>query len=214
MRGAVQLAAAILAALGAGCATSVDVAFDEREDFSRYRTWNWLPRAARAVDTPLGPTPALDARLARLVERALRARGFERRDGPADLFVSYSLRVQREFVTVRETPALQQLSSLHNSPSYWIQAPRSELHIYERGHLTIVVAGRRQRRVIWRGELEGRFRGDFSPHLEEAVWSLLGRFPPPTKPPAPAPAAPVPFPGTRGNERDDGTPSRPASAVS
>jgi hypothetical protein len=175
------------------------VEFDEREDFSRYRTWDWLPRAARVVDAPLSHTPALDARLARLVERALRARGFERTHGPADFFVSYYLRVQREFVTVRETPAMQQLSSLHSSPSYWIQATRSELHTYERGHLAIVVAGRRQQRVIWRGEIEGRFREDFSPHLEEVVWSLLERFPPQTKPAAPAPAPPSPsreLPGT------------------
>lgn len=214
MGGAVRLAAAILAALGVACATTVDVAFDERADFSRYRSWDWLPGAAGAVDAPLGRAPALDARLARLVEEALRARGFERGDGGADLLVGYHLRVQREFVTVREIPAMQQLSSFHNSPSYWIQAPRSELHTYERGHLTIVVAGRRERRVIWRGQLEGRFRGDFSPHLEEAVRSLLERFPPPAKPPARAPAAPDGSPGTPGNEPGERTPSRLASAVS
>jgi hypothetical protein len=217
MRGAVHLAAAIFAWLGVACATTVDVAFDEEEDFSRYRTWDWLPRAARAVDAPLGHTPALDARLARLIERALRARGFERSDGPADLFVSYYLRVQREFVTVRETPAMQLLSSFHSSPSYWIQATQSELHSYERGHLTIVVAGRRQQRVIWRGEFEGRFREAFAPHLEEVVWSLLERFPPQTKPAAPAAAPPSPsreLPGTPGNEREERTPSRSASAVS
>jgi hypothetical protein len=217
MRGAVQLAAVIFGSLGVACATTVDVAFDERADFSRYRTWDWLPRAARTVEAPLSETRALDARLARLVERALRARGFERTDGRADFFVSYYLRVQREFVTVRETPAMQQLSSLHSSPSYWIQATRSERHTYERGHLAIVVAGRRQQRVIWRGEIEGRFREDFSPHLEEAVWSLLERFPPQTKPAAPAPAPPSPsreLPGTPGNEREQRTPSRSASAVS
>jgi hypothetical protein len=217
MRGAVHLAAAIFAALGVACATTVDVAFDEREDFSRHRTWDWLPRAARAVDAPLGHAPALDARLARLVERALRARGFERSDERADLLVSYYLRVQREFVSVSETPAMQHLSSFHSSPSYWIQAPQSKLETYERGHLVIVVAGRRQQRVIWRGEIKGRFRGDFSPHLEEVVWSLLERFPPQTKPAAPAPVPPSPsreLPGTPGNEREEKTPSRLASAVS
>lgn len=206
MRGAVQLAAASFAALGVACATTVDVAFDEGEDFSRYRTWDWLPRAARTVNAPLGQGPALDARVARLVERALRARGFERTDGRADLFVSYYLQVQRELVTVRETPAMQYLSSFHSSPSYWIQATQSRLHTYERGRLVIVVSGRRQQRVIWRGEIEGRFQGDFSPHLREVVWSLLERFPPPRKAATPAPAPPSSsrqLPGAPGNEREE-----------
>ena len=38
MRGAVQLAATAVAALCAGCATFVDVSYDEAEDFSQYRT--------------------------------------------------------------------------------------------------------------------------------------------------------------------------------
>jgi hypothetical protein len=214
MRGAVQLAAVIFGSLGVACATTVDVAFDERADFSRYRSWDWLPRAARTVDAPVGEMRALDARLARLVERALRARGFERTDGRADFFVSYYFRVQREFVIVNETPAMQQLSSFHDSPSYWIQATKSELHTYERGYLAIVVSGSRQQRLIWRGEFEGRFREDFSPHLEEAVWSLLERFPPPP-PAAPAPAPPPPSrePETPENEHPEKRPSRSASAV-
>ena len=31
-----------LALLGVGCTTIVDVTFDERRDFSHYRTWDWL----------------------------------------------------------------------------------------------------------------------------------------------------------------------------
>jgi hypothetical protein len=216
MRGTVHLAAVIFGSLGVACATTVDVAFDERADFSRYRTWDWLPRAARTVEAPLSEKLALDARLARLVERALRARGFERTDGRADFFVSTYLRVQRESVIVNETPAMQQLSSFHDSPSYWIQATQSELRSYENGYLVIVVSGGRQQRLIWRGEFAGRFREDFSPHLEEAVWSLLERFPPPPEPAAPAPAPPSPSrePGTPENEREERTPSRSASAVS
>jgi hypothetical protein len=111
---------------------------------------------------------------------------------------------------------MQRLDSFHDSPSYWIQATKSELRTYERGFLAIVVSGGGPRRLVWRGEFEGRFRDDFSPHLEEAVRTLLERFPPPTEPAAPDPTPPPPSrkPKTPANERPEKTPSRSASAVS
>ena len=65
MGSAVHLAAVIFGSLGVACATTVDVAFDERADFSRYRTWDWLPRAARTIEAPPSETLALDVQLAR-----------------------------------------------------------------------------------------------------------------------------------------------------
>jgi hypothetical protein len=188
MRAAVHFAGFICAAFGVACAPPVAVEFDERVDIARYRAWDWLPRAAGSVDAPENDAPALDERLARLVERALQARGFERKRGRAEFFVSYYLRVEREVVSFSETPAIQELSSHHSSPSYQIQATRRELRTYEKGHLAIVVAGVRQRRVIWRGDFEERFRDDFAPHLEEAVQNILDRFPradPGAAPPTP-----------------------------
>ncbi len=187
MKRAAHLVAVLLAGLGVACATTVHVAFDEREDFSTYRTWNWQSDRARTVDAPLGDAPALDAALARLIEGALRDRGFTRSRDRADFFVATHLTVEREFVTVSETGAMQVLSSLHYSPSYWVQATKRALRRYESAQLAIVVTdGHRQRRV-WRGEFQGRFPGDFAPHLGDAVSRLLERFPPATKPAAPPP---------------------------
>jgi hypothetical protein len=191
MRGAARLASYIFVWLCVACATPVKVEFDERVDISRYRTWAWLPRAARTVDAPFSDAAALDARLARLVERALQEHGFERMRGRADFVVSCHLRVEREIESVSETPAIQELSSHHSSPSYQIQATRRELRTYETGHLTIVVGGVRQKRVIWRGDFEERFREDFAPHLEEAVLSIFDRFPRAANPGAP-PQTPPP----------------------
>jgi hypothetical protein len=129
--------------------------------------------------------------LARLVERELIARGFERSEGAADFLVASYLRVQRELMTVSVTPATQFVSSLHSSPSYEIQTTRREVHAYERVYLAIVVAEAREQRLIWRGELESRFRGSFAPHLGDAVSNLLDRFPKAVHTPsAPQPVAP------------------------
>ncbi len=189
---AAHLGAVLLAGLGVACVTSVRVAFDEEEDFSSYRTWNWRPDRARTVDAPLGDAPALDAALARFVESALRDQGFTHSPDAADFFVAIHLRVERELVTVNETGAMQVLSSLHDSPSYWIQATKSELRRYESAQLAIVVTDRHRQRRVWRGEFQGRFPGDFAPHLGDAVSRLLERFPPATKPTS---SPPRPRPG-------------------
>lgn len=178
MKGSFQLVALALAWFGLGCATSVDVVFDEREDFSPHRTWSWFPGAATSVDAPFGDPYALEARLARLVERTLDARGFERSGDDADLFVAAYLGIQRQLVHVNETGAVEALHSLHSSPSYEIQSTKRQVELYEKGYLVIAVSDARRGRPIWRGAFSGRFRGDFWPHLDEAVSSLLERFPP------------------------------------
>lgn len=175
MRGIAHLVVPILCV---ACASSVDVTFDESQDFTAYRSWSWLPGSRGTVDAPLNDALTLDRRMARLVETELRARGFERAETGADFFVSYHLRVRKQFVTETTTPAEEQLASLHNSPNIKIQATEREEHVYEKGALVLAVADTRDRRVVWSAVLRGRFRDDIVPHLEEAVRDLLERFPP------------------------------------
>ncbi len=190
MRGSIHLAAVLIGGLGLACTTTVHVAFDDREDFSRHRTWDWLPHEAITVHALPPDQHELDTLLTRLVEGELIARGFERSEGAADFLVASYLRVQRELMTVSVTPATQFLYSLHSSPSYAIQATTQEVHAYERAYLAIVVAEGREQRLIWRGEFEGRFRGSFAPHLGDAVSNLLDRIPKPVQTPvAPQPVA-------------------------
>ena len=187
---AVRFAAVVFAGLGVACSTAVHVDFDEREDFSRYRTWSWRPSGAQTVEAPLSNAPALDAVLARLVEGALHARGFQHSRDTGDFFVAYHLTVERDLVTVNETGAMQHLSSLHDSPSYSVQVTKSELRNYESARLVIIVTQRDRQRPIWRGAFWGRFRDEFAPHLSRAVSRLLEHFPRATKPAAPAPSSP------------------------
>lgn len=191
VRSAGRLGALLWASLGIACASPVKVELDERVDLSRYRAWDWLPGTATTVDAPQADARSLEARLLRSVERSLQGHGFERKRGRADFFVSCHLRVVRSVVSVSETPAVQQLSSHHDSPSYEIQATRTEEQLYETVHLAIVVAGARQRRVVWRGDFQERVRNEFSPHLEEAVQSVFEHFPHAAGPAAsPPPAEP------------------------
>jgi len=179
MKGAVHFAAVMLASFGVACTSTVDVSIDQQTNLAGYRTWNFLSLGSGNVRAPSSDPRELDARLTGLVERYLLERGFARVTGRPDFFVSYFLEVRRQAVIVTETPATEFLSSLDHSPSYEIQATESRVEIYEIGHLAILVSDPDEQRVVWRGGFEGRFRGEISPHLEDAVSSLLEHLPAP-----------------------------------
>jgi hypothetical protein len=178
MRVGIHLVALALAWLCAACTTTVDVVVDEREDFSRYRSWDWLPRPAPSVDEPQSLPPALDARLAWLVERSLRARGLERTGDGADFFVTYHLEGRRRAMIVDQPFAPYLLDSHHSSPSYWIEGSDRVTRIYEDLRLGIGVTDGRGR-VTWQAWLEQSVEAGSGLPLEAAVAKLVERFPEP-----------------------------------
>jgi len=179
MRGAVRplaVLAILVGVIAAGCATSVDVAFDEHRDFSRYRTWNWVPGGSR-LEAPEG-AERVGLQAAEIVRRALRGRGLVRTRDEPDLLVAYDLVVTRKLVKVHETGAENLLASHHSSPSFYVQATEERVEPYHDITLRIVVAlPQSGRPVVWQGELRTRCQGDFRPHLGDAVSQLLSRFP-------------------------------------
>ena len=177
MQGAVHFGAVLLASFGVACASTRDVHIDQRKDLAGYRTWNFLAHESGSVYAPDADARALDATLTRLIERCLLERGFERVKGRPDFYVRYVLEVRRQLVSTEETPAVESLSSLHESPSYEFQATASRVEIYETGHLAILVSEPGEQTVIWRGGFEGRLRGELQPQLKDVVASVLGHFP-------------------------------------
>jgi hypothetical protein len=178
-----RLAALALAALCAACATRVGVEVDPRADPSRWRRWAWLPRAW----SPLRGAGEDGAQIERLVsariERELAARGYLPAEGGApDIFVTWHAELARELVAVTETPAVTQLSSLHQSPSYIVSAPVETWRLYESAVLAIDVADGAQRQLVWRGTLEKRVRGRFARHAQAAVARILAELPPAREP--------------------------------
>jgi hypothetical protein len=180
MRGTAIAIVALLSVslLGVACATSLEISVDESQDFSRYRTWDWLPGAARTIDAPTPHSGGLDRDLARLVERELERRGFERVRREADLRVGAGLKVRSEVVKVFETGAVEQVSSHHESPSYEVQATVERRETHQRSRLAVVAIDARRGKVVWRGTLEERLRGPVSPELKRMVAELLDHFPP------------------------------------
>ncbi len=161
-----------------GCTSPVDIYFDGAEDFGNYRTWDWLPSAARTIDAPTPYAVGLDRELAELVERELARRGFRRvRDG-ADLRLGALLNMRREEANVMETRAIEQISSLHSSPNFEVQATVTRVETYERYRLVVFAVEPRSGRIVWKGALEERFPSDgSSPGVRQTVTGLLAHFP-------------------------------------
>lgn len=176
MRGVVHVAAAAVAILGAGCATRVDVHFDASQDFSQYRTWDWLPHG-REVHALPGEEEQLDALTAELLGRELHDRGLVRASHAPDLLVAYQLRVVRRVVVTNETGATDLLASHHSSPSYLVQSTRTRLEIRDYGDLYVVMTNGQRDAVVWRGRAWDGVAGQFDRHLAGVVAQLLGHFP-------------------------------------
>lgn len=184
MRGAVHCVAIHLCTilslgLGTACSTTVNVVVDEREDFSRYRRWDFYSRASPKVDAPYADPRALDARVARLIEQELQERGFERSASP-DFLVSYHLALRRRVVVFEEPAAPYLLSSHTSSASYWIEgASRKVSQVHEDLRLAIGLSDGSGRRRTWRGVLLRTVVDASVLPLDDAVATLLDRLPSP-----------------------------------
>lgn len=171
--------------LGAsGCATRIQVEFDEREDFSGYRTWSWLPRGWGIAAPGERIDRGLHLKLRAAIERELEARGYARATPEeADFFVTYHLSLERQLVQAVETPAMQTLSTHHRDGGYEVTASRRTFQLYEQGTLALDVAEAKDRQLVWRGVATRRVRESFGARADDVVSALVDRFPPRSRSP-------------------------------
>jgi hypothetical protein len=173
-----------LAATGLGCATAaspVAVAWDERDDLSHFRTWDWIEGDAVLVRAPTGNEAELEAHLSALVASTLRERGLERAPGSGEVRVAALLVVHRTYQAITRSLAMQTLHSNHDLGSYEVEAQELERRPLDRIRLSVYVTGAHQERVLWQGAFDETYQGGFAPHLDDAIETLLAEFPPPAE---------------------------------
>jgi hypothetical protein len=161
-----------------GCRTP-SLQIEKPGDVSRYRTWNFVHPVRGVIHTPFLVGIDLEPVVAKQIEIGLSDRGFRRTTNDPDLLVYFELIVRRQLVKQNVTGAIQHLPSLHYSLSYDVQTTRTELRHYEIAELLVLMIEPRERRLVWRGRLNERYRDEFTPHLGEAVSQLLAHAPPP-----------------------------------
>lgn len=165
-----------LAASGLACATTTRVGLAEDADFASFHTWDWHGRVAPLVDGQHGGGSDLDGLLSRLIHRSLAERGYTRSRTHPDFYVTYDFELRRR-IRIEQTPrAPYLLSSMHSSPSYWIEGSNRTQRVVRRMRLSVAIfepGGR----IVWKGVLDDEL-GEHQPaELAEAVEGVLARFP-------------------------------------
>jgi hypothetical protein len=176
--GSMSLAAPwiLLAALLAGCSTSLTIDVDEHEDFSNYRTWDWMPEIRSRVAGPFENLPALDVRTSRRIAAELAIRGFEHTEPPADFYVTYRLSVHQRSELVEQPMAPYLLSSHNSSASYWVEGTESVERRIDDFRLVIGVTPGGSR-MTWLASFERSLDPSEDLPIEAAVEKLFDRFP-------------------------------------
>jgi hypothetical protein len=160
-----------------GCAHSVAVDIDEQEDFSSYRTWDWMPQIRPKVVAVSGNGSALEAQMARLIEASLHEQGLERSSDHPDFYLTYFLFVKRQTEIVQQAVAPYLLVSHHSSPSYLIEGSVEERRQYNHFRLAIGVS-QSPGRMTWRAAVVSRVPAETELPLDDAITLRLERFPP------------------------------------
>jgi uncharacterized protein DUF4136 len=186
------LFALVAGILAAGCMSPapIQVAWDKREDLTRFHTWDWIDGDAVFVRAPFGDEAGLKAQLSALLESSLRERGLERAPGSSELRVAALMVGTRTVQVFRRARAVQTLNSFHDIGGYEVQADDMEQSLVDRCRVAIYLTGPHQERMIWQAVSEQRHSDGCARHLEDAVADLLDRFPPRSAAPGdPGPAS-------------------------
>lgn len=174
---------ALLAATLAACAgVRVTHDFDPDANFSRLRTWTWMPGAQpEPTGDPRLDSPLIDARIRAAVEDVLVSRGHPKVASveEADFLVDYHLSVERR-LDARSIGTGIGYGHYHRWGTLDVETVVRE---YEEGTLVIDIADARARRLVWRGWGTRRLRRYPTPEqttrtINETVAEVLEQFPP------------------------------------
>ena len=180
---AVRIGSAVLTviALCAGCAAPppVQVTWDESEDLSRFRTWDWIEGDPVFVYAPFDAA-GTEEHLSALVESALRRRGLARASEDPELRVAALLVGTRHIEVFRRARAMETLYSHHDIGGYEVQGEDVERRPIDRCRLAIYVTASRQEKLLWQAVSEQKRPGGCAAQLDAAVATLLESFPPPS----------------------------------
>jgi hypothetical protein len=178
-RGVHRAALLAIACALAGCTQfNVRSRQDPSTDFSRLRTWAWLPLSEAAPADQRTLNRLIDARIQRAVESELRAKGYAAADGQADFLLNYRL-------------ATQPASDVKGDPrrafadSFWWGIPDGEgfyTESYDEGTLYVAILDAATKRIVWVGAAGARLVPTMSmekteKRVDEAVQQIMARFP-------------------------------------
>ncbi len=162
------LIAILLVGLG-GCAPStVKFDYDETIDFSRYETFGWLEQqgGSTTVGVPVSQVFFQTARES--ADAIMQKKGFRKVGAAPNMGLVIHIGTGKTI----------DVAAWGYSTGF--EAGRGGSAVYARGTLIIDIVDNRAKRLVWRGTASAVVNdaGQATTSIEQAVGSILGRFPP------------------------------------
>jgi hypothetical protein len=169
----------------AGCATGPVVDFDERQDFSTYRTFAFISNKPLMLDEgAVGASPLLEGRVVRVTRDLLTAQGytFAEERGQADFVVGFTVGA-RDKLRVDSYPDMYRANygRWGWGGSYYMRE-QVDVDQYTEGTLALDIYDVSDRKPVWHGvatrRITKRMRENSEETLREVIAEILSGFPP------------------------------------
>jgi len=150
-----------------GCSTiQVETDYNREVDFSKYKTYRWIPHVKGTEDNPLMNDPLIESHVRNAVNTEMAKKGFTKiEEGHPDFLMAY-------YFTARNRV------DVTHYYGYWY--PQTNVYRYQEGTLVIDMVDREEKQLIWRGWATGVLedRSRINDQINYSVQKLLKKYPP------------------------------------
>jgi hypothetical protein len=176
----------------AGCATeTIHTDYDCRADFSKLKTFAWVPDMKQESKDPRVDNAVTDARIRSAVEKALIEKGYQRSDaGKANFWVAYQAAIEEKLDSKMTnypytTPLTRDIANgnFAQDLTWAYGGSQTFLSQYEEGTLILDIVDPKNKKLMWRGTAkatlaEGRNSEKKEARLNAGVQKIFATFPP------------------------------------
>lgn len=167
------LAAAAALILQACSSTNVTTDYDRQADFTKYKSFGWMPVPDRTTMNPLLRNSLTRKHVENAVSQTLAAKGMEANATSPDVLVAYHLGVKEKI----------DVTSWGYGYGRWGAWGGSNVDVrqYKEGTMVIDLIDASTKELVWRGVGRGAVgSGDPETKIREAVDEILSHYPPGT----------------------------------
>jgi hypothetical protein len=172
MKNAARLLAVSIAAAALACSSTLktDVGFDQKADFSRYRTWSWR-------DDGSIRDPVWNRRVQSVLEDELARHGLTRSDERPDLWVAVHWHLSTDQRVVSYSPGWGYAWGA------WAAPMMTEIYEVPAGAMLIDLVDVSRKEIVWRSSASAEIRAnkeneEREQRLREILAQLFSGYPP------------------------------------
>lgn len=153
-----------------GCSSvQVETDYNREVDFSKYKTYRWIPHVKGTEDNPLMNDPLITGHVKSAVNAEMAKKGFTLiEEGHPDFLMAY-------YFTARNRV------DVTHYYGYWY--PSTNVYHYREGTLIIDIVDRVDKQLMWRGWATDvlQDRSKIKSQIDYSVQKLLKKYPPNAK---------------------------------